>query len=145
MSATTSLQSWGRYPRAEQEVFPLFWSTETPPFDSLRGPVLPYGRGRSYGDVCLNDGGTLLTTARMDHFLAFDPDTGRLRCEAGTGLDQILDLIVPRRWFLPGYPRHEVYHRGWCACQRHPWKEPSSDGDVRRACLRLRAVAFRRQ
>jgi FAD/FMN-containing dehydrogenase len=66
--------------------------------------VLPYGRGRSYGDVCLNDGGTLLTTARMDHFLAFDSDTGRLHCEAGVCLDQVLDLIVPRGWFLPVTP-----------------------------------------
>jgi FAD/FMN-containing dehydrogenase len=104
MSATTSLESWGRYPRAEQKALPLFWSTETPPFHSLRGTVLPYGRGRSYGDVCLNDGGTLLTTARMDHFLAFDSDTGRLHCEAGVCLDQILDLIVPRGWFLPVTP-----------------------------------------
>ena len=104
MTATTSLESWGRYPRAEQEALPLFWSTETPPFHSLRGTVLPYGRGRSYGDVCLNDGGTLLTTARMDHFLAFDSDTGRLHCEAGVCLDQVLDLIVPRGWFLPVTP-----------------------------------------
>jgi FAD/FMN-containing dehydrogenase len=104
MSATAALESWGRYPRAQQEAFPLFWSTETPPFDSIRGTVLPYGRGRSYGDVCLNDGGTLLTTGRMDHFLAFDTETGRLRCEAGVCLDQILDLIVPRGWFLPVTP-----------------------------------------
>ena len=104
MSATAALESWGCYPRAKQDALPLFWSTDMPPFDSIRGTVLPYGRGRSYGDVCLNDGGTLLTTARMDHFLAFDPDTGQLRCEAGVGLDQILELIVPRGWFLPVTP-----------------------------------------
>ena len=104
MSASTALESWGRNPRARQEAFPLFWSTDTPPFHSLHGSVLPYGRGRSYGDVCLNDGGTLLLTERLDHFLAFDTEAGRLRCEAGVCLDRILDLIVPRGWFLPVTP-----------------------------------------
>jgi FAD/FMN-containing dehydrogenase len=104
MSAAAALESWGRYPRVQQEALPLFWRSDAPPFDSIRGTVLPYGRGRSYGDVCLNDGGTLLLTARMDHFLAFDPEAGRLRCEAGVGLDQVLELIVPQGWFLPVTP-----------------------------------------
>ena len=104
MTATTALESWGRYPRAKQAAFPVYWSSDTPPLQSLAGTVLPYGRGRSYGDVCLNDGGTLLTTARMDHFLAFDSNVGRLRCEAGVCLDQVLDLIVPQGWFLPVTP-----------------------------------------
>ena len=104
MTATTALESWGRYPRAKQAAVPLYWSSDMPPLHSIPGTVLPYGCGRSYGDVCLNDGGTLLTTTRMDHFLAFDSAAGRLQCEAGVCLDQVLDLIVPQGWFLPVTP-----------------------------------------
>ena len=63
-----------------------------------------YGSGRSYGDVCLNNGGALLRTRRLDHFIQFDRSAGRLRCEAGVQLAAILDLIVPQGWFLPVTP-----------------------------------------
>jgi FAD/FMN-containing dehydrogenase len=66
--------------------------------------VLPFGNGRSYGDVCLNDGGTLLLTRGLDRFIAFDPTTGVLRAEAGVLLSEILALIVPQGWFLPVTP-----------------------------------------
>ena len=45
--------------------------------------------GRSYGDVCLNQGGALLRTRRLDHFIAFDRRAGVLSCEAGVTLARI--------------------------------------------------------
>ena len=35
-------------------------------------PGLAHGMGRSYGDACLNPGGTLWQTTARDHFIAFD-------------------------------------------------------------------------
>jgi FAD/FMN-containing dehydrogenase len=66
--------------------------------------VLPYGNGRSYGDVALNDGENLLLTKGLDRFIAFDPVAGTLSCEAGVLLDEILEIIVPRGWFVPVTP-----------------------------------------
>jgi FAD/FMN-containing dehydrogenase len=68
------------------------------------GPVLPYGNGRSYGDVCLNDGGTLLATRGLDRFIGFDPATGVLECEAGVLLAEIIELVLGHGWFLPVTP-----------------------------------------
>jgi FAD/FMN-containing dehydrogenase len=65
---------------------------------------LPYGNGRSYGDSCLNDGGLLLDARGLDRFIAFNPSTGILDCEAGVLLSEILRLTVPRGWFLPVTP-----------------------------------------
>ncbi|WP_338863457.1 FAD-binding oxidoreductase [Myxococcus stipitatus] len=96
------LESWGRYPRVEQRTQPLTWRSDTLP--EVSGPVLPHGLGRSYGDSCLNGGGTLLLTAGLDRFIAFDPSTGVVRCEAGVTLDMILRLAAPRGWFLPVTP-----------------------------------------
>jgi FAD/FMN-containing dehydrogenase len=67
-------------------------------------PVLPLGNARSYGDSCLNDGGVLLAARGLDHFIAFDPATGVLTCEAGVLFSEILDLSVPQGWFLPVTP-----------------------------------------
>jgi FAD/FMN-containing dehydrogenase len=68
------------------------------------GTLLAHGNGRSYGDSCLNDGGALLHTRGLDRFIAFDPATGMLRCEAGMLFSDILDFALPRGWFLPVAP-----------------------------------------
>jgi len=66
--------------------------------------LLPYGNGRSYGDVCCNSGGTVLRTRDLDRFIAFDEGTGLLRAEAGVLLDDIIRVFLPRGWFLPVTP-----------------------------------------
>jgi len=94
--------SWGRYPLAKQKIASMHWrDTAIPQAD---GTVLPYGNGRSYGDVCTNDGGTLIAMRGLDRYMAFDAERGTLRCEAGVLFSEILDLIVPRGWFLPVTP-----------------------------------------
>jgi FAD/FMN-containing dehydrogenase len=94
--------SWGRYPRAQQSIVPLRWRDAALP--AVAGSVLAYGNGRSYGDVCLNDGGTLLQTRGLNRYMAFDPVTGILRCEAGLLFAEILDFAVAQGWFVPVTP-----------------------------------------
>jgi len=66
--------------------------------------MLPFGNGRSYGDVCLNPKGTAVMTRGLDRFMSFDAATGRFVCEAGMLLSDILAHIVPTGWFLPVVP-----------------------------------------
>lgn len=81
----------------------LAWRDEALPAAEGR-TLLAHGQGRSYGDVALNAGGTVLTTTRLDRFLTFDKAQGVLCAEAGTTLAQALELIVPHGWFLPVTP-----------------------------------------
>jgi FAD/FMN-containing dehydrogenase len=97
-------ESWGRYPKHPAEVQPLFWKEDFPVSLGPESKMLAVGMGRSYGDVCLLQHGTLLETPNLDRLISFDPETGRLRCEAGVTLAQILDFAVPRGWFLPVSP-----------------------------------------
>lgn len=97
-------ESWGRYPRLQASVVPLHWTSDFPLAAPPRTKQLPVGLGRSYGDVCLLENGTLLATPGMDRLLHFDPHTAVLRCEAGASLRQILDFAVPRGFFLPVTP-----------------------------------------
>jgi FAD/FMN-containing dehydrogenase len=76
--------------------------------------LLPYGCGRSYGDVCLNNGHTLLDTRRMSLFRSFDAQNGVLDCDAGVTLDEILRIAVPRGWFLPVTPGTKFVTVGGC-------------------------------
>jgi FAD/FMN-containing dehydrogenase len=67
-------------------------------------PGLAYGNGRSYGDACLNPDGNLWQTRDLDYFVAFDPEIGRLVCEPGVLLKDIMALTVPHGWMLPVTP-----------------------------------------
>src|ERR1700691_806080 len=93
--------SWGRWPRYEQRIIPL-----TNRFEPLpkADPMLVFGNGRSYGDVCLNAGGTLLAARGLDRFISFDATSGVLECEAGVLLSEIIGLTLPRGWFPPVTP-----------------------------------------
>ncbi len=95
-------RSWGRYPHTMEQVVPV--TDRHGLIQPSDVPCLPYGNGRSYGDSCLNDGGILLQTLGLDRFIAFDPATGIMSCEAGTLFADILDLVVPQGWFLPVTP-----------------------------------------
>jgi FAD/FMN-containing dehydrogenase len=98
-----SVRSWGNYPRVEHAaVLPMEWRhLALPPTDRS---ILPGGLARSYGDSCLNEGEALVTTARLDRLLEFDRASGKLRCEAGVSIAQLLELTVPAGWFLPVVP-----------------------------------------
>jgi FAD/FMN-containing dehydrogenase len=100
-----AFESWGRYPVHQAVLKPLHWQGDFPAvLQGGNGGALAVGLGRSYGDVCLLDGGTLLPTTAMDRLLGFDAATGLLTAEAGITLAQILDFAVPRGWFLPVSP-----------------------------------------
>jgi len=97
-------QSWGHYPRLQADLVALNWMTDFPLAAPPASAMLPVGLGRSYGDCCLLDHGTLLATRGMARLLDFNAETGLLRCEAGVSLAEILDFAVPRGWFLPVTP-----------------------------------------
>ena len=103
-NAKSRFESWGRYPLIESEVHRLRWRSDFSAEKLPSGDLLPVGVGRSYGDVCLLDHGTLLGASDLDRLIAFNARTGLLRCEAGVTLAQILDFAVPRGYFLPVTP-----------------------------------------
>ena len=98
-------RSWGHTAAgAPAAVVPVVWRSDPPALAGLSGTLLPFAYGRSYGDSCLNAGGTLLDVTPLNRFMTFDDHTGLLQCEAGVTLAEILELVVPRGWFLPVVP-----------------------------------------
>ncbi|MGP1681634.1 MAG: FAD-binding oxidoreductase [Giesbergeria sp.] len=97
------VSSWGRLNTEPHHVLPLDDTGHAPLLEACY-TALPYGMGRSYGDVCLNPGGRLWLTQGADHWLDFDADTGVLTCQAGALLADIQRLLAPRGWMLPVTP-----------------------------------------
>jgi FAD/FMN-containing dehydrogenase len=64
--------------------------------------LISRGLGRSYGDSSLNS--IVLETSRLDRFISLNVQTGILNCQAGVSINAILDLVVPKGWFIPVTP-----------------------------------------
>lgn len=93
--------SWGNLYRSNQSSVTLDWRSDPLP---AREKMLAIGNRRSYGDVCINDGGTVVELSGLNKFISFDVVEGTIRCEAGVTLWQLAKLVVPQGWFLPVTP-----------------------------------------
>ncbi len=99
------VSGWGRYPSVDSQCRTFDNEDQLRrTLDSIGAskPAIARGLGRSYGDSSLSE--NLLSTRRLDRFLSFDEDTGELVCESGVSLAEILDVFVPRGWFVPVTP-----------------------------------------
>jgi len=98
-----SVRSWGNYPKVEPAaVVPLQWRHL--PLPAASAPMLPVGLARSYGDSCLNEGGTVLSTPALDHLVDLDRERGVLRCEAGASIARLLEVVHAAGWTIPVVP-----------------------------------------
>ena len=97
------LSGWGRYPLLlESIIFSPCNTAEIAGCLRAKNSLITRGLGRSYGDSSLAP--QILSTLSLNHFIAFDEDTGVLSCEAGVSLADILSTFVPKGWFLPVTP-----------------------------------------
>ena len=69
-----------------------------------QGSFLAFGNGKSYGDSCHNDEGTLIDMRSSDALVAFDSKTGILTAKAGMLLSTIIAIAAPHGFFLPVTP-----------------------------------------
>lgn len=102
--------SWGRVPKVVQNVTAINWRDEGLP--DTAETLLPWGQGRSYGDVCVNESNTVVSTRRLNKFIEFDAESGVLACESGVSLGEILRLVSPYGWFLPVVPGTQFVSAG---------------------------------
>ncbi len=94
--------AWGNYPQIESEITHLRSIQQIQKELKNKESLIPMGMARSYGDSALNE--NIVLTKKFNRFLSFDEDKGILTCESGVTLEDILDVFVPRGWFLSVTP-----------------------------------------
>ncbi len=77
----------------------LLGSLDSPP---ARGAIAR-GLGRSYGDAAQNAGGRVIDTTLLEE-IDLDPATGIVTASAGTSIDRLIRVLVPRGFFVPVTP-----------------------------------------
>jgi decaprenylphospho-beta-D-ribofuranose 2-oxidase len=69
-----------------------------------RRGAIARGLGRAYGDSAMNAGGLVVSSTGVSGLLELDRAAGTARILAGTSIDDLLQVIVPRGWFVPVTP-----------------------------------------
>jgi FAD/FMN-containing dehydrogenase len=102
------LLPWGNYPYHPQRAHAVNWrddiAAQLARVATQVESTLPFGAGRSYGDSCLAQSDNVLVLRGLNHMISADWQNGVLRAEAGVTLEEILQVTVPRGWFLPVTP-----------------------------------------
>ena len=73
-------------------------------FNSDNNTFLAYGKGRSYGDVCLNSKGNIVNTQNLNKIVDINQKEGVLTVESGVTIKEILSKITKDKYFLPVVP-----------------------------------------
>lgn len=96
-----------------------------------KGSLIARGLGRSYGDSAVNaaPGGVALLT-RMDRLLDFDPASGVLEAEGGVSLAALVDVFLPRGFFLPVTPGTKFVTLGGAIAADVHGKNHHADGTI---------------
>jgi FAD/FMN-containing dehydrogenase len=96
------LQSWGNYPKARNVVHRFGDHDSLRKLLAGKTEFIARGNGRSYGDSSLNE--NLIHVRPYDCFLSFDSEKGEISVQAGVLLAEILEVVIPKGWFLPVTP-----------------------------------------
>jgi len=96
------IANWGNYPVIESDEKSFSFQDQLLQTLKETHQFIPRGNGRCYGDASLAS--ETISTLKFDKVLQFDPINGIFECESGLTLDKILEIIVPKGWFLPVTP-----------------------------------------
>jgi decaprenylphospho-beta-D-ribofuranose 2-oxidase len=96
------VSGWGNYPKIEAHMVRAGSTEKIKEFLNATDVFIPRGLGRSYGDSSLNN--NILSTLNLNRMLSFDGKEGILSCESGVTLSEILEVFVPKGWFLTVTP-----------------------------------------
>jgi decaprenylphospho-beta-D-ribofuranose 2-oxidase len=97
-----TIANWGNYPVMETEEKTFTFEEQLTDTLLQSDGIIARGNGRCYGDASLAK--NTISTLKYDKILSFDTDKGLFECQSGLMLDKILEVIVPKGWFLPVTP-----------------------------------------
>ncbi len=96
------IANWGNYPVVESNEESFSFPDQLHRLMDAQTSFIPRGNGRCYGDASLAK--RTISTLKYNKILSFDEAKGIFACQSGLTLDQILEVIVPKGWFLPVTP-----------------------------------------
>lgn len=96
------VSNWGNYPQVDGKLYRVSDASQIERALNGEESLIARGLGRCYGDSSLAP--AMLSMPSYNRISDFDPESGRITCEAGVSIEDLLDIFVPRGWFPPVTP-----------------------------------------
>ncbi len=130
------ISGWGRYP-----VIPCnghLFETESAAAQLLaqNGSWIAFAQGKAYGDSALN--ANVMLTQQFSKLIDFNPELGIVTCESGILLSELIDIFLPRGWFLKITPGTKLISVGGAIASDVHGKNHHAEG-----CFSNAVISFR--
>lgn len=96
------IYNWGLFPKNRCEVHTITNYDEIISLVRSNNYIIARGNGRCYGDASLSK--NIISTIPLNKILHLDESNGIICCQSGVLLDEILNRVVPKGFFLPVTP-----------------------------------------
>lgn len=105
----------------------------------IRKKTIARGLGRSYGDSSIQPNGTIITT-KLNKIISFNQKSGILEAEAGISIEDILNLVVEKGWFLPVTPGSKQITLGGMVASNVHGKNHHKDGSFKNHIINFKII-----
>lgn len=131
-----TITNWNNYPVVEAKEVSFDFQKDL--VVNLAHSSIPHGNGRCYGDASLYS--DVVNTLRFDKVLAFNEQQGIITCQSGVLLSDLLQIIVPRGWFLPVTPGTKFITVGGAVASDVHGKNHHVDGSFSRHIISMNVL-----
>jgi FAD/FMN-containing dehydrogenase len=129
------IANWGNYPAITSDERTISWKEDIAAGMHSAAHYIARGNGRCYGDASL--AAVTLNTTSLKKIITFDPVRGIFECESGLTLDKILEVTVPKGWFLPVTPGTKFITTGGAVASDVHGKNHHVDGSFSRHVIEM--------
>src|SRR5210317_436214 len=88
--------------------------------------IIPSGRLRSYGDSAVNI--NIINSKSFNKIIFFDERIGVLRAQSGVTIENLLNFLIPKGWFIKVTPGTKYATLGGCIASDVHGKEHHKEG-----------------
>jgi len=102
MIKNQKIANWGNFPKIDSTILETSNKDEIINFIKNNNSLIPRGNGRSYGDASLAN--HTFSSLQLNEIYSFDEERGILECGSGTLLEKIIEITIPKGYFLKVSP-----------------------------------------
>lgn len=126
------MTGWGKYPQESCHVYRPESRNDMEKIIKSGDQMsyIAFGLGRSYGDTSLNKDHGVILQSKHSRFLSFDEESAVLDCEGGVSLEQIIEVFLPKGYFLPVTPGTKFVTLGGAIANDVHGKNHHKDGCI---------------
>ncbi len=129
------IANWGNYPAIDTEESTFSTNDHLRELLKNSDPVIARGNGRCYGDASLAS--NTICSLKFDKVISFDAGNGIFECQSGITLDRVLEIVVPRGWFIPVSPGTKFITIGGAVASNVHGKNHHLDGNFSNHILEM--------